>query len=194
MFSLMLKCADHLEKYLEKLINQQKTVECCELTTKYTIDVIGTCIFGIEMNALNENSKFYKMGKEVFNPSRKNRIRMRIIRYMPQLYNIVSYILPQREVTKFFFRIILETLDYREKNNIVRHDFIDILRELKKHPEKLSDIGKLLFLLYCLLYFFFNYTSLLMRYNSRHYNRIKCCFNVIDFYHLFHSLHMYKSC
>ncbi|CAL1677692.1 unnamed protein product [Lasius platythorax] len=31
-------------------------------------------------------------------------------------------------------------MDYRDANNIVRHDFIDTLRELKKHPEKVGDI------------------------------------------------------
>jgi len=34
----------------------------------------------------------------------------------------------------------VDTINYREKNSITRNDFIDILRELKKHPEKLGDI------------------------------------------------------
>jgi len=145
MFSLITECADHLEKYVEKLANKKEPVECRELTAKYTTDVIGTCAFGIEMNAIsNEDSEFRRMGRKVFTPTWGNILRMRIRTSMPWLYDILGYILPQTEITKFFTRVIVETLDYREKNNIIRHDFIDILRELKKHPDKLGDIGKYL--------------------------------------------------
>ncbi|XP_012231781.2 cytochrome P450 6A1-like [Linepithema humile] len=141
MFSLISECADHLEKYIEKLANIKEPVECRELTAKYTTDVIGTCAFGIEMNAMsNDDSEFRRMGRQVFAPTWKNIIRTRIRSIIPSLYNMLGYILPQNEVTKFFTRVIVETLDYREKNNVIRHDFVDMLRELKKHPEKLGDI------------------------------------------------------
>jgi len=56
---------------------------------------------------------------------------------------LLGYVLPQTEVIKFFTRVIVENMDYREKNNIIRNDFIDILRELKNYPgRKLDDIGK----------------------------------------------------
>ncbi|XP_024883867.1 cytochrome P450 6A1-like [Temnothorax curvispinosus] len=139
MFSLISECADNLVQYMEKVVSENKPVECRELTAKYTTDVIGSCAFGIEMNALSdEDSEFRKMGRKVFNPTG---IRMRIRQMFPWLYKLfASYVLPQTETTKFFTRVIVETMDYRETNNITRNDFIDILRELKKHPDKLGDI------------------------------------------------------
>lgn len=143
MFFLITQCADHLEQYLGKLVSKNEPIECRELMAKYTTDVIGTCAFGIEMNALsNEDSEFRKMGRQVFTQNFENKIRFRLAQFTPRLYDLLGYILPQREVTKFFTRVISETLDYREKNNVVRHDFVDMLRELKKHPEKLGDISK----------------------------------------------------
>lgn len=143
MFSLISECADHFEKYIEKLPNKKESVECRELMAKYTTDVIGTCAFGIEMNAMsNEDSEFRKMGRQVFAPTGTSLLRLRIRISMPWLFSILGHILPQSEMTKFFTRIITEAMNYREKNNIIRHDFVDVLHELKKHPEKLGDIGK----------------------------------------------------
>ncbi|XP_029175229.1 cytochrome P450 6j1-like [Nylanderia fulva] len=141
MFSLISQCADRLELYIEKLSCKNEPIECRELAAKYTTDVIGTCAFGLEMNALkDEDSEFRRMGKLIFAPSWKIILRSRLKNFLPWLNDILSYILPQSEAVPFFTSIVKETMDYRDTNNIVRHDFIDILRELKKHPEKVDNI------------------------------------------------------
>ncbi|CAL1677690.1 unnamed protein product [Lasius platythorax] len=141
MFSLISQCADQFEQYIEKLTSKNEPIECRELTAKYTTDVIGTCAFGIEMNALSdEDSEFRRMGRLIFLPTWGNVLRARCKQFLPWFCGILSYILPKTEVNKFFTRVVIETIDYRNANNIVRHDFIDTLRELKKHPEKLGDI------------------------------------------------------
>lgn len=66
MFPLMLECGKHLENYLNK-IPENDIVEFRDITAKYTTDVIGNCVFGIEMNAIvDEDSEFRKMGKKIF--------------------------------------------------------------------------------------------------------------------------------
>ncbi|KAK2576490.1 hypothetical protein KPH14_005817 [Odynerus spinipes] len=139
MFHLILECADHLEKYLNK-IPENDIVEFRELTAKFSTDVIGNCAFGIEMNALSdEESEFRKMGREVFRTSLKKTIRFRIRESFPRVYNQLGFLFDDGGVTKFFVNIIKETIDYRKKNNIVRHDFVNILMELKDNPDKLGD-------------------------------------------------------
>jgi cytochrome P450 family 6 len=141
MFSLISDCADHLIQYMIKIASGNEPVECRELTAKYTTDVIGSCAFGIEMNALSDqDSEFRKMGRKVFSPTWTNILRLRMRQMFPWLYEMLGSILPQTAVNKFFTRVIVETMDYRETNNIVRSDFIDMLRELKKNPDKLGDI------------------------------------------------------
>jgi len=129
---------------MEEIASKNEPVECRELMAKYTTDVIGSCAFGIEMNALsNEDSEFRKMGRKVFTLTWRDILRVRIRQMFPWLYNMLGYVLPQTEVTKFFTRVIVENMDYRERNNIIRNDFIDVLRELKNYPgRKLDDIGK----------------------------------------------------
>lgn len=143
MVSLISECANKLDGYIEKLASRKESIECRELTAKYTTDVIGTCAFGIEMNALSdEDSEFRKMGREIFTPRWYKSLKNIIREAMPWLYNILGYILPQTKVTKFFIRLTMDNINYREKNNIFRQDFIDTLRELKKHPETVGNFGK----------------------------------------------------
>jgi len=147
MFLLISKCADHLVNYTEELVNRNEPIECLELMAKYTTDVIGICAFGIEINALsNENSDFRRIGRNVFHLPWLDLQRIRIKEFSPWLYDILGYILPQTEITRFFMGLVTDTMNYREKNNIIRHDFIDILRDLKKESDKTGDIGK-----YCII-------------------------------------------
>jgi len=153
MLPLITECADHLIQYIEKIVSRNEPIECRELTAKYTTDVIGNCVFGIDMNALsNEDSEFRKMGRKIFASTWIRVLRVRIRETFPWFYNMLGYILPQSIVTKFFIRVVTESMNYRETNNITRNDFIDSLRELKKHSDKLADIST----------YFFTYSFLLL--------------------------------
>ncbi|EFN65184.1 Cytochrome P450 6a2 [Camponotus floridanus] len=142
MFSLISECADHLEQYIEKLVSKNEPIEFREIMAKYTTDVIGTCAFGIEMNALSdEDSELRRMGRMVFTPTWKSILRATIKQSMPRFSEILNYIISlQTQASQFFMRVVIEMMNYRETNNIIRHDFIDILRELKKNPDKMGDI------------------------------------------------------
>jgi len=143
MFSLISECADYLEQYIEKLASKNEPIECREVMAKYATDVIGTCAFGIEMNALlDKDSEFRRMGKMIFLPSWKNILRYRVNETFPWFYEMLNYIKPQMELNHFFIRFVIETMNYRETNNVIRHDFIDILRKIRKNPDKMGDISK----------------------------------------------------
>ncbi|XP_033314840.1 cytochrome P450 6a2-like [Bombus vancouverensis nearcticus] len=141
MFPLILECSKHLEQYLDNLVAKGEPIECRELTAKYTTDVIGSCAFGIEMNALSdEDSEFRRMGKQVFATSFRQILRFRLRQIFPHLYNLLGSIMAPLEITTFLTKIIVDTMKYRDDNNIVRPDFVNMLMELKKHPDKLENI------------------------------------------------------
>ncbi|XP_011704428.1 PREDICTED: probable cytochrome P450 6a14 isoform X1 [Wasmannia auropunctata] len=141
MFSLISDCADHLVHHTEELANKNEPIECCELMAKYTTDVIGSCAFGLEINALSlKDNEFRRIGRNVFHPPWSDLIRDKIKKFSPWFYDVLGYILPDTEITSFFMRLVIDSMEYRDKNNIVRHDFIDILRDFKKRSDKMSDI------------------------------------------------------
>ncbi|XP_029048981.2 cytochrome P450 6a2-like [Osmia bicornis bicornis] len=142
MFYLIIECSQHLEKYLAKEVEKGQPLECRELTARFTIDVIGSCAFGIEMNALaDERCEFRQKGKEFFDTSSfENVFRTQTKQLFPKLYDLLGYIIPERRLSSFFIKAVTDTIKYRQENDIVRPDFINMLMDLKAHPEKLNNI------------------------------------------------------
>ncbi|XP_029053438.1 probable cytochrome P450 6a14 [Osmia bicornis bicornis] len=142
MFYLIIECSQHLEKYLAKEVEKGEPLECRELAARFTTDVIGSCAFGIEMNALaDEKSEFRQKGRELFDVSSfENIFRNKMRQFFPKLYALLGNIIPDRRFAPFFTKVITDTMKYRQENDIVRPDFINMLMELKAHPEKLNNI------------------------------------------------------
>lgn len=139
MFHLLLECGNHFEGYLTKLVEGGEDIPCREICAKYTTDVIGSCAFGIEMNALAaEDSEFRRMGRRIFQTDLKSLIKDRLREY-PFLFNIFGRLVVDREVEDFFTKITNESINYRIQHNFKRHDFIDALVELKNNPQKISN-------------------------------------------------------
>ncbi|KZC03734.1 putative cytochrome P450 6a14 [Dufourea novaeangliae] len=142
MFPLVVECGQHLEKHLDKLVAKGEPIECRELAAQFTTDVIGSCGFGIDMNAISdEDSEFRIMGREIFNPDPKVIIKDLCKKFCPILYRVVGPLLQKDHVLNFFKKVVVDTIKYREQNNIMRPDFINMLMELKKNRQNLENIG-----------------------------------------------------
>ena len=151
MFGLILECADHFEKYLDKLTAKDEPADFREVTAKYTTDVIGSCAFGIEMSSMSdEDSEFRRVGREIFATSLENVVRLKMRLYASKLYDWLGYIVPDRRLAPFFTKLVTDTMRYRKERDIYRPDFIHMLMQLKEHPEKVGDISE--FLKYDLCY------------------------------------------
>ena len=139
MFSLILDCSNILEKYIEKLVSERECIDVREVAGVFTIDVIGSCAFGVDMNAMPKiQRKFREIGREFFGPSLKQLWKNTLREYFPNIYTLLGYVLPTDDTTIFFTKAVLDMIEHRRKNNIVRPDFINTLMDLQDHPEKLS--------------------------------------------------------
>lgn len=140
MFYLITTCSDHFEKYLEKIAQDGVPIEFRDLTAKFTIDSIGTCAFGINTNSFDENSEFRKHGRGLFTSDITNVIRGLLQEIFPGIFNLLgSY--KYSESVKFIVSSMKKTMSYRKENNIRRNDFVDLLMDLQKEPEKVKNIG-----------------------------------------------------
>ncbi|XP_023288948.1 uncharacterized protein LOC105696179 [Orussus abietinus] len=141
MFYLVLECGEELQKYLDQVIEKNQVVECRDLTARFTTDVIGTCAFGLNLSSMSEeDSEFRIMGKKIFMVDLGTILRNRMRDSLPWLYSTIGPFIFNKKVATFFINSVTETMKYRKENNIVRKDFIDLLMELKEHPEKVGDI------------------------------------------------------
>lgn len=149
MFPLILDCAKNLEEFVEKVRNSGEPVDCRDMAAKFTTDVIGSCAFGVCMNSLSpEGSEFRRMGEQLGKFTFKRLAKDFTRLYMPFLFDIIGGYLQSHEVNNFFINLILDSIKYRQENNVYRPDFVNTLKELKEHPEKLENIGKYNFSVY----------------------------------------------
>lgn len=141
-FSLILECANQLEKYLGILVAKGEPIEVREIAAQFTTDVIGSCAFGIEMHSMSEQeSDFRRIGREIFATNLFNLFKLRMKDCCLELYNFSGHFLPYDSITKFITKAVVDTMNYRKQNNIVRPDFMNTLLELERNPQKLGDMG-----------------------------------------------------
>ncbi|XP_017757759.1 PREDICTED: probable cytochrome P450 6a14 [Eufriesea mexicana] len=141
MFPLILECASNLDKYINDVAEKGEPAEFRDIAGKFTTDVIGHCIFGINMNALGDkDSEFRKMGKRIFNPTLKLFFRDVLRQFTPTLYGRIGHLLQPEGVDDFMINVIHDTIKYRKENNVFRPDFVNMLMDLKEHPEKLQNM------------------------------------------------------
>ncbi|XP_051173284.1 cytochrome P450 6B1-like [Leptopilina boulardi] len=141
MFSLLLESSEHFEKYLHKIVHKNEPIECHLLTSKFTTNVIGSCAFGIDINALSdEENDFIRIGKKIFDASLWSSIKRKIRELAPDLFSLLGPLLKDNEIDNFFTSLIKDTMEYRKKNNIIRHDFVDLMRYVIENPDKVDDI------------------------------------------------------
>jgi cytochrome P450 family 6 len=136
MFSLMNECAEELRSFLEGPASRNEDLEVKEIMSKFTTDIIGSCVFGLKCNSIKDpNSEFRTMGSKVVEPSLNSVIRLLLGILVPKLG---IRVLPW-EVTQFFISAVRDTIKYREQHNIVRNDFMQQLMQLKKEGQVRND-------------------------------------------------------
>ncbi|RZC40554.1 cytochrome P450 monooxygenase, partial [Asbolus verrucosus] len=139
MFETLVKCSDQLTIEMDKSVNRD-SIDIKDILVRFTTDIIGNCAFGINCNSLkNPDNEFTKYLKLFF-----------LDNFWENFINFLTFIAPnvmkkfgvkavKPVLSKFFMRVVKETVDYREKNNIYRKDFMHLLLQLKNRGTLADD-------------------------------------------------------
>nr|WIT94134.1 cytochrome P450 monooxygenase CYP6BX8 [Euwallacea interjectus] len=129
-FDMLLEKTHGLSDLMASTTKDGKASEIKTLLARFTTDVIGTCGFGIECDSLNnENSQFFQQGQELFKRFMK---RPKFITSILILLGVLSpFRFDVTDIEDFFRQIVNKTVDYREKNKVVRKDFLHLMIQLK---------------------------------------------------------------
>ncbi|XP_061401504.1 cytochrome P450 6a9-like isoform X1 [Musca vetustissima] len=143
MYPTVTKVGEEFIEVLGKMVEQNgSVVEVKDLLARFTTDVIGTCAFGIECSSLKDpNAEFRVMGKKSLVEQRHNRLIIAFMASFVDLARKLGFKQTPDDIEAFFMRIVRETVEYREKNNIRRNDFMDMLIDLKNKKLMKSDHG-----------------------------------------------------
>ncbi|XP_065214526.1 probable cytochrome P450 6a18 [Planococcus citri] len=142
MFPLVRKCAEDMKPVLNEYSSTPEGFDVKDFCARYTTDVIGSCAFGVDTNSLqNPDSEFRIMGRRIFETRWQGFVRAfftNIPAWAIKFFGLESI---DKKVTDYFTKIIKDMVKFREKNNISRGDFLDILIGMKnrsKHTEKIN--------------------------------------------------------
>jgi len=144
MLPLMEECAQEMLVLLEPLADRREVVEMRDILGRFTMDVIGTCAFGVQCNSLrNPDAEFREKASLLFKPS--------LVRSVTQLFlltfpGLIKHLPPSpviKEITDFFTGVVRETIKYREANNVQRNDFLNLLIPIKNKGTIVGDVEEL---------------------------------------------------
>lgn len=142
MFRTIVSVANRLVETLNEKIETDNELEIGELLDCFTTDVIGMCAFGIECNSLKDpNAEFRQMGKRLSEKPNLGMFGRQLASWNKSWANFFGVRRFSKDVTDYFFNVVKETVEYREKNAVHRNDFMDLLIEMKKTSLSLNEIA-----------------------------------------------------
>ena len=132
MFNTVLNISKEMVEFLNK--DRPTEFEMKELLCQFTTDVIGNIAFGLEMNCIKDpESIFRKMGRKIFATPPLRSMKIFFMMQFRAFARSLGMRFTDKDVSDFFINSIAETVDFREKNNIVRPDFMNLLLQLKNN-------------------------------------------------------------
>ncbi|BES88776.1 cytochrome P450 [Nesidiocoris tenuis] len=136
MFDQMKSCSDKFVDTFEEGLDFSKDIDLRETFARFTTDVITSCAFGIENNAIDDpNNEFRKIGKQFFKPARTNSLFLVARMSMPKLLAWLKIKTIDQNITDFFIDVVKQTFHHRLSTNYVRKDFVQLLLELREKGE-----------------------------------------------------------
>lgn len=143
MFTLMLPVADELERFLEETTSATpKEIEMKDLAAKFNTDLIGTTIFGIQVNSLfNPKDPFREFGRKIFELNMFRGLEFLVIFFLPYLAKPTRAKFFGKETSKYLRTVFWEVMNRRIQTGEKRNDLIDLLVELKQTHENEGSIN-----------------------------------------------------
>lgn len=135
MFDLVTDCGYQMAEYFKKeaAAGKLQDHEMKELFSRYANDVIASAAFGFTVNSFeNKENEFFTTGKKLLNfTSIGSVVKMILTRLFPWVMKALDISVVDASASRYFKSLVLEAMEYRHKNNIVRPDMINIMMKLR---------------------------------------------------------------
>ncbi|KAK4877919.1 hypothetical protein RN001_010425 [Aquatica leii] len=130
MFDTTLHCAKQMIHALDYRCT--KAIDSKDISSRFTIDVIGSCAFGLECNSFKSTgSEFHQKSKKVFaKPDIIRRIFKITATIFPNLGRALGIKVLAKDVSKFYLDVAQTTFTHRKTNGIKRNDVFQAIMDL----------------------------------------------------------------
>ena len=132
MFQIFVDCGIELGSILEKSASNEEIIEIKDILARYSTDIISSAAFGIKCNCLqNPDAEFRQWGRKFFAPSFRNGVTAFLNETNPNIMSVLKVTPIDAKISKYFRSMVFDTVNYREKNNVTRNDFLQLLIQIK---------------------------------------------------------------
>ncbi|XP_044261646.1 cytochrome P450 6A1-like [Tribolium madens] len=131
MYQTVKNCCTNMLEAIDK--NRDVDRDLKEFLGRYTVDVVGSCAFGIECNSFKHpDAEFRKMGLKAFHFDFLRSIRAFFIAYLPKMSRKMGFPSNDKDIREFFYNVVIETIQKREETQVKRNDFLQLLMDLRR--------------------------------------------------------------
>ena len=132
MFQILVDCGHELRSILEKSASNEEIIEIKDILARYSTDIIASTAFGIQCNCLKTpDAEFRQWGRKIFEPSFRNAITGFLNLLLPSVMSVLRIGPVDSKVSKYFRNMVEDTVNYRERSNVTRNDFMQLLIQIK---------------------------------------------------------------
>jgi cytochrome P450 family 6 len=141
MFQTLVDCGHELGTILDETASSEEIIEIKDILARYSTDIISSCAFGIQCNCLkNPDAEFRQWGRKFFQSWKRSSFET-LNTLIPSTISALKLNLFDPKVSKYFRNMVQDTVNYREKNNIQRNDFMQLLIQLKNQGKVKQEHG-----------------------------------------------------
>lgn len=137
MFELVRDCAVDSKNFLLDTffttVGSEMSMELKDFYSRVTNDTIASCAFGLKINSLiDRQNEFYETGCKLQHlNSVKSFLKIWCLRAFPWVFEKLHIEFVDSSIRKMFSNLVLQNIEERRKNNVVRPDLIDLLVRAK---------------------------------------------------------------
>ncbi|KAK4874010.1 hypothetical protein RN001_013370 [Aquatica leii] len=133
MFTLVSESAEKFTSHFEKQKPNFFDVDIKDISSRFTNDVIANLAFAYKCNSFeDEHNEFYVWGKELITTVGIRFIAFTLFSVLSKIAKFLNTQMVPSSASKFFRRIVKDTINKREKEGLVRLDMIHLLMETRK--------------------------------------------------------------
>ncbi|KAJ3658135.1 hypothetical protein Zmor_009893 [Zophobas morio] len=135
MFPSLLDCAEDLKIVVDEAVIKRVPVDVKEVLGRFCVDVFGETALGLQWEVLkNPQSDINNYCKNFFDSNGFRMMKIMLAEILPKsLLCAIKFKLAGTDLEQFFIKLIDRVINYREKNNTRREDFLQLLLEMKNN-------------------------------------------------------------
>jgi cytochrome P450 family 6 len=135
LFPTFFDCAKNLQNFIAKSVKvKSELIEVKDLMGRYTTDIIASVAFGYDCDSINDtNNIFRQIGSKVFNQTMKTCLRNFVLFLLPPLNKILKIRIADRDIEDFMYKMVQKTIELRQRGELKRNDFMQIMKNLLEH-------------------------------------------------------------